>query len=73
MLITILDLLVIIFIIPALWFMGNKNRICFPFYLVSNVLSIIVCYYSGLWGLIAANGIFMVFNIRGWIKWKKVD
>jgi nicotinamide riboside transporter PnuC len=48
---------------------NRRLRTCFLLWLISNSLSLIIHTQTGVWSLVARDGIFLILAIEGWIKW----
>jgi hypothetical protein len=55
----------------AVWFLGNKNRYGFISFIISNLAWIAVGFFAVSHAIVIGNAIFLVINIRGFLKWKK--
>ena len=70
------DLFFMIIMIPCLIMMGNKDKRCYPILLIANfgVITVILCNSPPiLWGLLSTQIVFIIINVRNWIKWTKDD
>lgn len=61
------------FTIPALWLMGRKDKRCFILFTVVNVLFVYVGCKNGLYGLVGMSVIYMVFNVRNYLMWRRQE
>jgi nicotinamide riboside transporter PnuC len=70
-----IDIMVFALSIPALWLMGKKKKSCFFIFLVVNILMIILCLATvpRLWGVMGMQFVYMGFNVRNFILWKKSE
>jgi nicotinamide riboside transporter PnuC len=48
---------------------NRRIRLCFLLWLVSNSLTLIIHAQTGVWSLVARDGIFLILAVEGWIKW----
>ncbi len=53
----------------AVYLLGQKNRLGFASFLVSNAIWVVVGMLATSWGIVAGNVIFFGLNVRGWLKW----
>jgi voltage-gated potassium channel Kch len=74
-LLQIIDLLLALITIPALIMMGDKNKWCYPIFLVINfgVMGVVLFGKPILWGVFSRQVIYVLINIRNWKKWEKDD
>lgn len=67
----IVDFFAIMFALAATYFLIEKMRIAWPLYIISNILSLVVCWYSGLYFLYIQYLIFIILSINGYLQWKQ--
>ena len=48
---------------------NRKFRVCFIFWIVSNIMSACIHTYAGILSLAVRDLVFFVLAIEGWIKW----
>lgn len=53
----------------AVWLLGNKNKYGFISFIISNILWIAVGVLAQSAAIVIGNFIFMLINIRGYVKW----
>jgi len=70
-----IDIFVFTLSVPALWLMGRKKKFCFIIFTVVNFLMMAICLGSDpiLWGVMGIQVIYVGFNIRNFILWKKSE
>ena len=52
---------------------NNRKLIaCFPIFLCSNVITLVLHLQVGLWSVVIRDGIFIVLGVEGWMKWRKM-
>ncbi len=56
--------------ILAVYLLGQKNRLGFAAFLVSNALWMAVGVLAGSYGILLGNVIFFGLNLRGLVKWR---
>jgi nicotinamide riboside transporter PnuC len=66
-----LDILSFILILPSLYLLGEKKKLCFVIFSITNVLMSYVAIDKELYGLLGMNIVYFIFNIVNWIKWNK--
>jgi len=50
---------------------NRLSRICFPIWVVSNSICLILHFYAGLYGLAVRDIIFTALAIEGWFLWRE--
>ena len=55
----------------AIYLLGQKNRLGFAAFLVSNALWLIVGLLASSYGILVGNLVFLGLNFRGFLKWKE--
>jgi len=48
---------------------NRKLRMCFILWMVSNLLSVGIHAWAGIWSLMIRDAVFFVLSIEGWIMW----
>ena len=51
---------------------NRRLRVCFAFWMVSNILSAALHIEAAIWSLALRDLIFLIFAVEGWILWKKI-
>ena len=54
----------------AVYLLGQRSRLGFVSFLISNVIWIVLGVLAGIWGIVAGNVAFLALNARGYTKWK---
>jgi nicotinamide riboside transporter PnuC len=49
---------------------NRKLAACFPLWLVSNGICVVLHSVAGLWTLVGRDVVFIVLAVDGWRKWK---
>lgn len=57
----------------AVYLLGQKNRIGFISFMISNVGWIIIGIWADSYGIIVGNIVFLGLNLRGYFKWQAED
>ncbi len=57
----------------AVWMLGNKNKYGFVFFIISNILWMIVGVLTQSSAILVGNFIFLLINLRGFLKWLKKE
>jgi len=52
---------------------NRRLRVCFAFWMVSNLLSAALHIEAAIWTLAVRDIIFLVFAVEGWCIWKRAD
>lgn len=65
-----LDWAAMTFSLTALYFLGNKNRAGFLFFIAANICWMFVGWLAPSIAIIAGNVVFAISNLRGYGKWK---
>lgn len=68
-----LDYAVPVLTIAALLLMRVRDRRCFLLFWAVNAIMIYAHARAGLWGLLAQDWVYVVFNFLCWRKWKELD
>ena len=50
-----------------------RNRICFLFWLASNIAWLVVGLHDRAWPLVAQYVVYTCLSIDGWFRWRKLD
>ncbi len=69
----LLDIIILVLTISALWLMGNRNRCCFIILAIVSILTGYIAIINELMGLLLSQLLFLCFDIRSYILWGKVD
>ena len=57
----------------AVYLLGQKNRLGFASFMVSNTLWMAVGFLAGSYGILLGNVVFFGLNLRGFLKWKPAE
>lgn len=57
----------------AVYLLGQKNRLGFASFMVSNMLWMVVGFLAGSYGIFLGNVVFFGLNLRGFLKWKPAE
>lgn len=57
----------------AVYLLGNHNRWGFLVFVVSNICWVVVGVLAGSHPMIWGNAIFVVVNVRGWLRWRAAE
>jgi nicotinamide riboside transporter PnuC len=55
----------------AVYLLGNRNKLGFVSFIISNAIWVYVGYLTGSYAIAIGNFIFLLMNLRGWIRWKR--
>ena len=67
----ILDYTAFALTLPALYLLGQKNRLCFMIFIVTNAFWVRVALEKNLIGLVGMNIVYFLFNIYNYRKWSR--
>lgn len=67
----LLDWSAMAFSLVAVWLLGNKSRWGFPFFVLANLLWIVVGVLAGSYAIVVGNLTFLVMNTRGFFRWAR--
>ena len=67
------DWIAMMLTLTAIYMLGNKSRGGFITMMGGNTCWVLLGVLTGSLGLIAANIVFLIMNLRGFVKWGKND
>lgn len=67
------DWLAMVLTLTAIYMLGNKSRTGFITMMGGNSCWVLLGVLIGSLGLIAANIVFLIMNLRGFVKWGQND
>lgn len=69
----LLDWVAMLFAFASVYLLGNRKRVGFVLFILSNFVWIAVGFLADSSGMIGGNLIFLFINARGWLKWKSEE
>lgn len=67
------DWLAMLASLTAMYLLGNKNRFGFVAFMIANFSWILIGYWAGSLAISLGNITFFVMNVRGFMRWQKIQ
>ena len=65
----VMEIAAMVLAIVGVVFNNQQMLVCFPIWIVSNVLSALLHYRVGYWWMLTRDVVFVALAVWGWISW----